>query len=74
MTVIPIVNGALSAVTKVLMQRLEDVGIRGIIETTQTTALVRSARLLRKLEETYWDLGSNEKPSADAGQKNLGVK
>ena len=46
MTVIPIVIGALS--TKGLIQGLEDLKIRGQQETIQTTALLRSARILRK--------------------------
>ena len=47
-TVIPIVIGTLGTVTKGLVQRLEDLKIRGRLMTIQTTALLRSARILRK--------------------------
>ena len=43
LTVIPIVIGALVTVTKGLVQGLEDLDIRGRVETTETTALLRSA-------------------------------
>ena len=42
-TVILIVIGALDTVTKGLVQRLEDLEIRGRVETIQTTALLRFA-------------------------------
>ena len=42
-TVIPIVIGALSTVTKGLVQALENLEIRGRVETIQTTAMLRSA-------------------------------
>ena len=48
-TVIPIVIGT--------VQGLEDLKIRGNLESTQTTALLRSIRILRRvpeLEETHW--------------------
>ena len=48
---IPIVIGALSSVTKGLIQRLEDLEIRGRVENIQTTALFRSARILRRYLE-----------------------
>ena len=56
-TVIPIVNGALGTVTKGLVKRLVDLEIRGV-ETTQTTALLRSARILRRVLEIWGDLVS----------------
>ena len=40
-TVIPIVIGALDTVTKGLVKGLEDMEIRGRVETMQTTALLR---------------------------------
>ena len=55
MTVILTVIGALDTVAKGLVQRLEDVEIRGRAETIQTTALSRSARILRKVLETGGD-------------------
>ena len=51
-TVIPIVIGALSSIAKGLVQGLEELEIRGQVETIQTTALLRSARILRKVLET----------------------
>ena len=50
-TVIPIVTGVLSTVTKGLLQRLEDLEIRGGVETIQTTALLGLARILRRVLE-----------------------
>ena len=54
--VIPIVIGALGKVTKGWIERLEDLEIRGRVETIQTTALLRSARILWKVVETRGDL------------------
>ena len=51
-TVIPIVIGALGTVTKGLVKGLEDLEIKGRVETIQTTLLLRSARILRKVLET----------------------
>ena len=57
-TVMPIVIGALSIITKRLEQGLEDFEITGWFETVQTTALLRSARILRRVLETSGDLMS----------------
>ncbi len=51
-TGIPIVISALSTVTKGLVQGLEELEIRGRVETIQNTALFRSHRILRRLLET----------------------
>ena len=51
-TVVSIVIGALRTVTKGLVQGLEDLEIRKLMETIQATALLRSARILRKVLET----------------------
>ena len=51
-TVIPIVIGALGTITQALVQGLEDKKIRGRVETIQTAALLRSAKLLRRVQET----------------------
>ena len=51
-TVIPIVTGALGTVTKGLVQGLKDLGIRGRVETIQTIALLKLARILRRVLET----------------------
>ena len=50
MTFIPFVIGNLGTVTKGLLKGLEDLKIRGRMETIQTTALLKSARILRVLE------------------------
>ena len=49
-TVIPVVIGALDTVTKGLIQRMEDLGIRGRVETIHP--LLRSATILRRVLET----------------------
>ena len=71
--IIPIVISALGTVTKRLVQRLDDLDITGWMETVQTTALLRSARILRRVLETWGDLLSLKiqwKPSANADVKN----
>ena len=55
-TVIPIVIGALGTVTKALIQRLDDLEIREQVETIRTTTLTRSARILRRVLESWRDL------------------
>ena len=50
-TIVPIVIGALGTVTKGLLKGLEDLEVGGRVETIQTTALLRTAKILR-LEET----------------------
>ena len=54
-TVIPIVTGALGTVNQGLIQVHEDLEIRGRVEI-QTTALLRSARILRRVLEFLKDL------------------
>ena len=49
----------------------EDLEIRGGVETIQTTALLRSARILRRVLETCCHSKSSEKSSANAGVKTL---
>ena len=51
-TVTLIVSGALGTVTKGLLKGLEDLEIRGQVETIQTIALLRSVRILRRVLET----------------------
>ena len=55
-TILPIVIGALGTVTKGLLKDLEDFEIGGRVETIQTTALLRTARILRRVLETLGDL------------------
>ncbi len=52
MTVIPIIIGALDAITKELIQGLEDFEIMGRLATDKTTALLTSVRILRRVLET----------------------
>ena len=51
-TIVPIVIGALGTITKGLLQGLENFEIGGQVETIQTTALLRTARILRRVLET----------------------
>ena len=51
-TIIPIVIGAFGIVTKGLLKGVKDLEVGGQIETTQTTALLTTARILRSVLET----------------------
>ena len=51
-TIIPIVIGALGTVAKGLLKGLEDLEVGGRMETIQMTALLRTARLLKRFLET----------------------
>ena len=51
-TVIPIVIGAFGTVIKRLLMILEDLEFGGRVETIQTTTLLRTARILRRVLET----------------------
>ena len=55
-TIVSIVIGALGTITKGLLKGLEDLEVGGRIETIQTTALLRTARILRRVLETWGDL------------------
>ena len=52
-TIVPIVIGALGTITKGLLKDLE---VDEQVETIQTTALLRTARILRRVLETWGDL------------------
>ena len=54
-TIIPIVIGAFGTVTKCLLKGLEDLEVGGRGETIQTTALLKTARILRRVLETWGD-------------------
>ena len=54
--IIPIVIGAFGTVTEGLLKGLEDLEVGGRVETIQTTALLRTARILRRVLETWGDL------------------
>ena len=51
-TVVPKVSDALGTIPKRLVKGLEDLKIKGQVETIQITALLRSARILRGVLET----------------------
>ena len=55
-TVILVVVDALGIILKGLVKRLEDLEIRGQVETIQTTALLSLARILRRVLKTRGDL------------------
>ena len=55
-TIIPIVIGAFGRVTKGLLRGLEDLEGGRRVETIQTTTLLRTARILRRVLETWGDL------------------
>ena len=50
-TIIPIVIGAFGTVTKGLLKGMEDFEVRRRMETIQTTTLLRTARILRRVLE-----------------------
>ena len=70
MTIIPIVSGAFNTVTKGLLKGLNDLEVGGRVETIQTTALLRTARILRTVLETCCHSDSRERPSVNAVVKN----
>ena len=51
-TIIPIVIGAFEIVTKGLLRGLEDLEVGERVETIQTTKLLRTAKILRRVQET----------------------
>ena len=51
-TIMLIVIGAFGTVTNGLLKRLEDLEVGGRVETIQTTALLRTTRILRRVLET----------------------
>ena len=55
-TIIPIVIGAFATTTKGLLKGLEGLEIRGREETIQTTTLLRTVRILRRVLENRGDL------------------
>ena len=57
-TVIPIVFGVHGTVTKGFVKGLKDLEMRELVEAIQTTTLVRSIRMLRRVLETWGDVGS----------------
>ena len=52
-TIVPIVIGAFGTITKGLLKDLEDLEVSWQVETIQMTALLRTARILRRVLETW---------------------
>ena len=48
-TIVPIVIGALGTVNKGLLKSVEDLEVSGRLETIQTTTLLRTTRILRRV-------------------------
>ena len=67
MMVVIIIKGT---ITKELLKGLEDLEVGGRVETIQTTALLRMARILRRVLEICCHSNSSEKPSANTDVKN----
>ena len=55
-TIIPIVIGDFATVAKGLPKGLEDLEVGGQVETIQSTAFFRTAKILRRVLETWGDL------------------
>ena len=55
-TIVPVVISVLGTITKGLLKGLEDLEVGGRVETVRTTALLRTARLLRRVLMTRGDL------------------
>ena len=71
--IVVIVIGAFGTVTKGLLKGLEDLEVGGRVETIQMKSLLRTARILRRVLETWGDCchsNFSEKPSANADVKN----
>ena len=51
MTIIPVVTGAFGNITKGLLKGLEELEVGGRVKIVQTTALLRTARVLRRVLE-----------------------
>ena len=51
-TIVSIVIGAFGTITKGLLKGLEDLEVGGRVETIQTTALLKTARILRRVLDT----------------------
>ena len=55
-TIVPIVIGAFGTVTKGLLKCLEDLEVGGRVETTQTTAILKTNRILKESWKTWGKL------------------
>ena len=55
-SIVPIVIGAFDTVTEGLLKGLEDLAVGGWVKIIKTTALLKTARILRRILETWGDL------------------
>ena len=55
-TIVPIVIGTFGTVTKGLLKGLKDLEVCGRVKTIEMTALLKTARILRRVLETWGDL------------------
>ena len=55
-TIIPVVIGSFDTVIKGLLKGLEDLEVGDQVETIQTTAWLKTTRILRRVLETWGDL------------------
>ena len=55
-TIVPIVIGTFGTLTEGLLKGMKDLEVGGRVETIQTTALLRTARILRRVLETWEDI------------------
>ena len=58
-TIMPMVTGAFGTVTKELSKGLGDLEFGGRVETIQTTALLKTGRILRRVLETWGDFSNS---------------
>ena len=68
-TNIPIVISSFGTVTEGLLTGLEELKVGGRVETIQTTTLLRTARILRRVLETRCHSNTSERSSANADEK-----
>ena len=54
-TIVPVVIGAFDTIIKELLKGLEDLEVGGVGETIQMTALLGTARILKRVLETLGD-------------------
>ena len=54
--IVPFMISAFGAVTQVLLKGLEDLEVGGRVETIQTTALLKTAGILKRVLETWGNL------------------
>ena len=55
-TMVPYVSGAFDTVTKGFLKGLEDLEDGGLVEIIQATTLLKMAKILRRVMESWGDL------------------